>query len=54
MIQFGCKNEFKICSDEHISATDIGIAGFYKFKDGLYGDSDFLTPLYLKKSSAES
>lgn len=54
MIQSGCKNEFKICSDEHISATDIGIAGFYKFKDGLYGDSDFLTPLYLKKSSAES
>lgn len=32
-----------------ISATDIGRSAFDKYCSGLYGNSDFLTPLYLKK-----
>ncbi len=39
---------------KYISATDIGLAAFDRFCSGSYGDSDFLTPLYLKKSSAEN
>lgn len=39
--------------DDKISAKDIGICAFDKFNSGDFGDSDFLTPLYLKRSSAE-
>lgn len=54
MIQSLCNVNFEISNDKYISAVDIGKAGISKFYKGLYGDSDFLTPLYLKKSSAES
>ena len=46
-------NGFCLCNDK-ISAKDIGICAFDKFNAGDFGDSDFLSPLYLKKSSAES
>lgn len=47
-------NKLQINSNGIISATDIGRSAFDKYCSGLYGNSDFLTPLYLKKSSAES
>ena len=53
MIQSDCVKKFKIDNNINISAIDIGLAAFDKFTSGSYGDSDFLTPLYLKKSSAE-
>lgn len=53
MIESSCLNKFEIDNNINISATDIGHAAFDKFTSGAYGDSDFLTPLYLKKSSAE-
>lgn len=45
---------YEVNSNNNISAMDIGKCAFDKFNAGNYGDSDFLTPLYLKKSSAES
>lgn len=53
MIQSDCVKKFEIDNNINISAIDIGHAAFDKFTSGSYGDSDFLTPLYLKKSSAE-
>lgn len=53
VIQSTCLKKFEIDNNINISATDIGHAAFDKFTTGTYGDSDFLTPLYLKKSSAE-
>lgn len=53
MIQSGCVKNFEIDNNINISAVDIGRAAFDKFSFGTYGDSDYLTPLYLKKSSAE-
>lgn len=47
-------DRMQIIPNEIISATDIGRCAFDKYCNGLYGDSNFLTPLYLKKSSAES
>lgn len=47
-------NKIQIHPNEIISATDIGKCAFDKYCNGLYGDSNSLTPLYLKKSSAES
>ena len=35
------------------TATSIGKAGFNKYKQGLVGDSNSITPLYLRKSQAE-
>lgn len=46
-------NGFCLC-DNKISAKDIGRCAFDKFSSGNYEDSNSLTPLYLKKSSAES
>lgn len=40
--------------DDKISATDVGRCAFDKFSNGNYEDSNSLTPLYLKQSSAES
>lgn len=68
MIEFNKNEAWKICEAlgqtqslplqvdlfNKISATDIGRSAFDKFNIGDYGNSDFLTPLYLKKSSAES
>lgn len=45
-------NKVDLCNK--ISATDIGRVAFDKFSIGDYTDSNSLTPLYLKKSSAES
>lgn len=42
-------NKLQINSNGIISATDIGRSAFDKYCSGLYGNSDFLTPLYLKK-----
>ena len=53
MIQSDCVKKFEIDNNINISAIDIGRAAFDKFTSGSCGDSDFLTPLYLKKSSAE-
>lgn len=53
MIQSDCVKKFEIDNNINISAIDIGRAAFDKFSSGAYGDADFLTPLYLKKSSAE-
>ncbi len=47
-------DKIQIHPNEIISAIDIGRCAFDKYCNGLYGDSNFLTPLYLKKSSAES
>lgn len=47
-------DKMHINSNSIISAIDIGMAAFDKYSNGFYGDSNFLTPLYLKKSSAES
>ncbi len=54
MIKSNCKKNYKIDNNTNICATDIGRVAFDKFTDGNYGDSDFLQPLYLKNSSAES
>ena len=35
------------------TASSIAKAGFYHYKLGLFGNSNFLTPLYLRKSQAE-
>lgn len=35
------------------SATSIGKAGYYKYKNGLIGTSNSISPLYLRKSQAE-
>ncbi len=35
------------------TSISIGIAGFDKYNKGLYGDSNSLSPLYLRKSQAE-
>lgn len=35
------------------TANSVGIAGYYHFKNGNYGDSNSITPLYLRKSQAE-
>lgn len=57
------KNDaWKICEanftrnnlNDKISATDVGRCAFDKFSSGNYEDSNSLTPLYLKQSSAES
>jgi len=53
MIQSDCVKNFEIDNNINISAIDIGRAALDKFISGSFGDSDFLTPLYLKKSSAE-
>lgn len=52
MIESNSK-KYEFDSHINISAVDIGKAAFDKFSSGDYGNSDFLTPLYLKKSSAE-
>lgn len=54
MIKSKCTKNYKINNNINICATDIGRVAFDKFRDGNYGDSDFLMPIYLKKSSAES
>ncbi len=48
------KSKSIIDSNKNISATNIGIAAFNKFNIGDYCTSSLLSPLYLKKSSAES
>ena len=53
MIKSNCTKNYKIDTNINICATDIGRAAFDKFNSGTYGDSDFLKPIYLKKSSAE-
>ena len=35
------------------TSVSIGICGFNKFKKGIYGDSNCVSPLYLRKSQAE-
>lgn len=35
------------------TSVSVGIAGLNKYKDGLYGDSNSISPLYLRKSQAE-
>ncbi len=35
------------------NSMSIGECAYYKFKQGLYGDSNSITPLYLRKSQAE-
>ncbi len=35
------------------TSVSIGIAGFNKYNKGIYGDSNILSPLYLRKSQAE-
>ena len=39
---------------EKHTATAIGKIAFNKFNKGLYGDSNSLIPLYIKKSNAEA
>lgn len=54
MIKSNCIKKYKIDTNINISATEIGRVAFDKFNSGNYGNSNFLTPVYLKKSSAES
>ena len=35
------------------NSTSVGIAGYHHYIDGNIGDSNFITPLYLRKSQAE-
>ena len=35
------------------TSNSVGIAGYYHFKNGNFGDSNSITPLYLRKSQAE-
>ena len=53
MIKSNCTKNYKIDTTINICATDIGKAAFDKFNSGNYGASNFLKPMYLKKSSAE-
>ena len=53
VIKSNCKKIYKIDTNMNICATDIGRVAFDKFSSGTYVDSDFLKPIYLKKSSAE-
>lgn len=52
MIESICKCSFNISTINNISAKSIGIAAFYRFANGEL-NSHSLSPLYLKKSSAE-
>ena len=46
-------NKIEICEYSNFSATFIGILGYINYKEGNYGDSSILSPLYLRKSQAE-
>ena len=35
------------------NSISIGKCAFYKYKNGIYGDSNYIVPLYLRKSQAE-
>ena len=41
------------CDFEKHIATSIGILAFRHYNDGLFGDSNSIIPLYIKKSNAE-
>lgn len=45
---------FDTTNSEKYTATAIGEIAFNKFNKGLYGDSNSLIPLYIKKSNAEA
>ena len=46
-------NKIEVCEYCNSSATFIGILGYMNYKEGNYGDSSILSPLYLRKSQAE-
>lgn len=53
-----CKNNnlnFKIFDESYCNSTGISIAriGYTKYKNGDYGNSDYVSPIYLRKSQAE-
>ena len=53
MIKSGYKFDYKISHIQNISAKYIGVAAFSKFSDNNFENSNTLSPLYIKKSSAE-
>lgn len=42
-----------ICDNSSSSGINIGQIGYTKYKKGEYGDSSYLSPIYLRKSQAE-
>ncbi|MGN1269909.1 MAG: tRNA (adenosine(37)-N6)-threonylcarbamoyltransferase complex dimerization subunit type 1 TsaB [Clostridia bacterium] len=47
--------QFKIFDESYCKSTGISIGkiGYTKYKNGNYGNSDFISPIYLRKSQAE-
>ncbi len=47
--------EFKIFDDSYCKSTGISVGriGYTNYKNGNYGNSDFISPIYLRKSQAE-
>lgn len=47
--------QFKIFDESYCKSTGISIGkiGYTKYKNGDYGNSDFISPIYLRKSQAE-
>lgn len=44
---------FATNEQNNANSVSVAIAGYIKYKNGDYGNSDFLSPLYLRKSQAE-
>lgn len=44
---------FATNEQNNANSVSVAVAGYIKYKNGDYGNSDFLSPLYLRKSQAE-
>ncbi len=53
LIQYFSKATFVEDKYHKQTSTSVGKAGYYHYIDGNVGDSNFITPLYLRKSQAE-
>ncbi len=45
--------KYKFVKSNHTFAEAIGVAAFYKYQNGMYGDSSTINPMYLNLSQAE-
>lgn len=47
------KFKITVCENNNSTGISLGKIGYTKYKKGEYGDSSFLSPIYLRKSQAE-
>ena len=47
------KYDITVIEEQISTGISIGKIGYTKYKNGEYGDSSFLSPIYLRKSQAE-